>query len=427
MRIAIINWSGRKAGGVETYLGSVLPELQRSGHEVAFWYEVDKPVNRERIALPASVPKWCVAELGETAALGKLRDWQPDLIYSHGLLDPKLERSTIGIAPAIFFAHSYYGTCISGTKTFKRPVVKPCDRRFGAMCLLHYFPHRCGGLNPMAMLQLYRGQARRLELVRSYKTIVTASEHMRAEYIKSGLDPERVHDLPYYVRGARQSVPQIEDLQRLVNIAKGKRNGSAIPDSTRNSNRREWRLLFLGRMDTLKGGSVFLDALPQVSAALERPLRITFAGDGPERHVWERKAKRVQSRHADVSIEFTGWLNGAQLDATQTNCDLLVLPSLWPEPFGLVGPEAGLRGVPVAAFAVGGILNWLVDGVNGHLASGDPPTAEGLAGAITKCLRDPATQARLGRGAAEMVKRFEMQNHMSALMKIFHEVLAGTL
>ena len=47
---------------------------------------------------------------------------------------------------------------------------------------------------------------------------------------------------------------------------------------------------------------------------------------------------------------------------------LLVVPSVWPEPFGSVGMAAARCGVPAAAFAVGGIPQWLHDGVNGHLA-----------------------------------------------------------
>ena len=67
--------------------------------------------------------------------------------------------------------------------------------------------------------------------------------------------------------------------------------------------------------------------------------------------------------------------------------DLLVVPSLWPEPFGLVGLEAARHRLPVAAFAVGGIPDWLRPGVNGYLAPGDPPTPGGLADAIIACLR----------------------------------------
>jgi glycosyltransferase involved in cell wall biosynthesis len=132
----------------------------------------------------------------------------------------------------------------------------------------------------------------------------------------------------------------------------------------------------------------------------------------------------VQELDQKVKIDFTGWLMGTQLESQMSDCDLLVLPSLWPEPFGLVGPEAGLRGIPVAAFAVGGIPNWLVDGVNGHLAAGDPPTAQGLAHAVINCLRDAKTHARLGQGARDMAQRFNMENHLSALLEVFEKTLA---
>ena len=59
------------------------------------------------------------------------------------------------------------------------------------------------------------------------------------------------------------------------------------------------------------------------------------------------------------------------------SADLLVVPSLWPEPFGLVGLEGARSRLPAAAFAVGGIPDWLRSGVNGYLAPGDPPTPAG--------------------------------------------------
>jgi glycosyltransferase involved in cell wall biosynthesis len=425
MRIAIINWSSRKVGGVETYLSSVIPELRRLGHDLAFWHEVDKPADRNRIALPDGMPAWCVEDLGPDAALAGLRDWQPELIYAHGLLSTKLEAATIKIAPSIFFAHNYYGTCISGSKTFQQPVVMPCNRRFGPKCLAQYYPRRCGGWSPLTMLKLYRQQMKRLQMLSGYKAIVTHSEHMRAEYIKHGIEPDRIHDLLYYVRRSNQNVPLVEDFPQFINISNARHERAITADMRAvTDGKPEWRLLFLGRMDFLKGGEIFLDALPQISSALERPLRVTFGGDGPERHAWERRAMQIKSRLPNVRIEFAGWLKDAQIDSLMSHCDLLVLPSLWPEPFGLVGPEAGLRGVPVAAFAVGGIPNWLVDGFNGHVAPGEPPTADGLAEAVAKCLRDSETHARLSRGAEEMARRFDMQNHISALIKVFETVLS---
>jgi len=94
-----------------------------------------------------------------------------------------------------------------------------------------------------------------------------------------------------------------------------------------------------------------------------------------------------------------------------------------PEPFGLAGPEAGLHGAPIAAFDVGGISEWLIDGVNGHLAPGDPPTAAGLAEAITACLLDPAKYALMRRAAASLAQRLNLRNHLTALLEVLESVL----
>jgi len=424
VRIAITNWSRRRAGGVETYLAGIVPELVRANHSVAFWHEVDEPTGRERILLPEGVPGWCLSDLGSERAVAALRDWQPDVIYGHGLLDAKLEAETLKIAPAVFFAHSYYGTCISGAKAFKSPAVRPCSRRFGWQCLLHYFPHRCGGWSPTTMMREYRIQSRRLEILSGYRAVVTHSDHMRSEYLQHGLAADRVYKLSYYAYNAGNSADLAKKFQAFSTSPLTIQDSLAVDGSlTTTRNTPHWRLLFLGRMDFLKGGGVFIDALPEVRASLDRTLRVTFAGDGLDRGSWERKARRVQALSGGSQIEFVGWLNSSQRDSLLADCDLLVLPSLWPEPFGQVGIEAGVHGVPVAAFAVGGIREWLIDGVNGYLAPGDPPTAAGLADAIIRCLRDPTTHAHLCRGAMEMAQHFKVGEHLGELVKVFEKVL----
>src|SRR5207249_239131 len=166
---------------------NVVPELHRQGHELAFAHEVDLPCDRGAIALPDGTPCWDVSKLGMQQVLESMRAWKPDLIYAHGLLDPRFESGFVEIAPSIYFAHNYYGTCISGLKTFKFPIVRPCNRRFGPACLLHYLPRRCGGRNPFTMWKLYRRESRRLKNLSKYRAIVTHSRHMRDEYIRNGL------------------------------------------------------------------------------------------------------------------------------------------------------------------------------------------------------------------------------------------------
>jgi len=240
------------------------------------------------------------------------------------------------------------------------------------------------------------------------------------------LAADRVYKLSYYAYNAGNSADLAKEFQAFSTSPLTIQDSLAVDGSlTTTRNTPHWRLLFLGRMDFLKGGGVFIDALPKVRASLNRPLQVTFAGDGPERLVWERQARRVRATNLGVDIEFVGWMNGHELDSILGNHDLLVVPSLWPEPFGQVGIEAGLRGIPVAAFAVGGIPEWLIDGVNGHLAPGDPPTAAGLAEAIIRCLGDPTSHARLRRGAVNMAERFNIKSHMIALVKVFESVVRG--
>ena len=104
-----------------------------------------------------------------------------------GCIDPEIEARTLQIAPAVFHAHAYYGTCISGAKTFKSPTTMPCSRRFGWPCLVNYYPRRCGGWSPITMVREFRRQAERLQLLSQYKALVTYSAHMQREFARHGI------------------------------------------------------------------------------------------------------------------------------------------------------------------------------------------------------------------------------------------------
>jgi glycosyltransferase involved in cell wall biosynthesis len=404
MRIAITNLYRALVGGAETYLDTVIRALATAGHQIAFFSELGSSPSAQRIRLPPNAPAWCASEMGLPQALTALESWRPDIIYVHAMEDLPIAARIVEIAPAILFAHAYYGTCISGNKMFAAPRPRPCARRFGWRCLVQYYPHRCGGLNPLRMWNEYQKQSARLGLLTRYAAILTASAHMRAEFVRHGLPAERMHVLRLPI------VPRFP--------SPGDATVQAAPEEDR-----ELRLLFVGRMIGLKGGRIMLDALPLVAASLKRPLALTFVGDGSDRMRWEQKARWTQAANTDLNIEFTGWLDSSQLEQLMLSSDLLVVPSTWPEPFGLVGVEAGSHGLPAAAFAVGGIPEWLSDGVNGRLAPGDPPSAAGLARAIVECVRDPAELARLGAGARKLASRFDLNEHIDALQMIFEKVI----
>jgi glycosyltransferase involved in cell wall biosynthesis len=404
MRVAVAGWSSRRVGGAERYVGVMAGLLRQSGAEVAYFHEIDRPKDRPPIPLPDDVLRWCVETDGAAAALEGLRNWRPDLVYCQSLANAVLEAELLTVAPGVLSIHNYLGTCVSGHKATSLPVVTPCQRRFGPACLLHYFPRRCGGLNPVTMARQYREQSGRLALMERYHSLVTHSEYMLQEYLRHGFAAERVFRVIYCTEGP---APERETSQRAKCDGEG------------------WRLLFLGRMDRLKGGDALIEAAPAAAAKLGTPLRVALTGDGPSRAEWQQRAQRVEARSPLVKFDFPGWVSGERLQEILGSTDLLIVPSLWPEPFGMVGLEAGRVGVPAAAFRVGGIPDWLRDGVNGYLAPGDPPTAAGLAEAIVRCLEDPARHARLCEGAREVAGQFNGDVLVRQLLPILERAAAN--
>ena len=127
------------------------------------------------------------------------------------------------------------------------------------------------------------------------------------------------------------------------------------------------------------------------------------------------------------SVDFTGWVGRGEIDALFAGSDLLVLPSLWPEPLALVGLEAARHRLPVAAFDVGGIGEWLTPGRNGYLAPGNPPTVTGLTAAIVACLRIRRRTRDLRDGAGRLSADFSFDTHVDLLLRAFNDVARAAL
>jgi glycosyltransferase involved in cell wall biosynthesis len=398
MRLMIATAVRRMHGGVEMYLQQTIAALSARGVQVALFAERDGGLNRTAIQLPPGVPAWSLEESGREGALRRAQEFAPDIIFCHRLEDLDLERAFLQIAPGVFFAHNYYGTCISGTKTRSFPHPAPCPRIFGAACLAQYFPRRCGGLNPATMLRLYAANRARLELLRDYAAVLTNSDYLRDEYRRHGINARAV---PLFApEGHAEAAHQLSQDR--------------------------WRLLFAGRMEKLKGGALLLDAAVLLRRRLDRDLHLTFAGDGPERSAWQTKARSLP---AGIQVEFAAspsgaWLSQDELAQLYAQSHLLIMPSLWPEPFGLTGIEAGMHFTPAVAFPVGGIPQWMHDGENGVFA-GLPASPESLAEAIAQALQ-PQLYPRLRGGAHTIAQEFSVERHCTQLEAQFAQVLSAS-
>jgi glycosyltransferase involved in cell wall biosynthesis len=388
VRILITTSQRNVIGGVEKYLQSLAPSLLDRGHSVALLYEHELEHAAETIDPPkAGLPAWC-SRVGRNTCLEMIAGWDPEIVYAHGLEDPSLEAALTSRYPTIFYAHTYGGTCISGRKCHLWPRPQPCKRQFGPQCLLVYYPRRCGGLNPTTAWRMFREQSRRNANLQRYEAVLVASQHMYQELQRHGVSRDRLHLLPLPPTDIAMAHP---------------------PERTP-----QGRVLFLGRLVDVKGVRYLLEAIPLAERKLGRALEVTIAGDGAERGKLEALARQRR-----VAAEFVGWTSGPEKLNLLRRADLLAVPSLWPEPFGLVGIEGGCLGLPAVGFAVGGIPDWLIPGVSGELAPGNPPTIEGLAEAMVRALKDLEHYRRLSRGAWEVAQRYSLDRHLSQLESIF--------
>jgi len=390
MRILFANDGFGDEGGVQRYLDATVSGLLARGHDLAIFHR-DPIAPSGRVPSMSALPQFSVAGAGIDAAIGAARGWSPDVCFSHNMNVLAIDRRLAEVAPVVKFMHGYFGTCVSGLKRFGLPIVQPCERTFGPACAALYLPRRCGQLGVSTLVAQYQWTSEQHALFASYRAMVVASEHMKREYVRNGVDPRAIHTDRLFPTCAVAAEPMEPGPEPSV--------------------------VFMGRMTALKGGDFLIRAVAAASRRLPRPIRLTMVGDGPARPAWQMLA-------ADLAVDctFTGWQTGAARFDALPRADLLAVPSTWPEPFGLVGLEAAAFGVPSIAFDVGGISEWLRPGVNGMLVPGNPPRATAFANALVDAFSRRTELAAMRRGALTVARELSLTRHLDRLEEIFARV-----
>ena len=175
-------------------------------------------------------------------------------------------------------------------------------------------------------------------------------------------------------------------------------------------------LLCIGRLRSDKGFDLAIRAFARLR---DRGIvaRLTVAGDGPEKNRLEAFARDLG---VDGEVEFIGWVMPDQVAPLINKATLVVMPSRWPEPFGLVAMQAAQMGRPVVACAVGGLPEVVEHGLTGLLVTPDDEHA--MADAIADILADAASARRLGESARQRAQeRFDFSAVVDAYESVFVE------
>lgn len=177
-----------------------------------------------------------------------------------------------------------------------------------------------------------------------------------------------------------------------------------------------------GRITAWKGHEQFVEAAINVSRSYSGT-RWLIVGEawGPEDREFETKLKDVASKGGlGEKLIFTGFRN--DVSDLMSACDVVVVPSILPDPFPNTVLEAMACSRAVVAFRVGGIPEAIEDGVSGMLV--DEKTASALASAMAELIENHSLRLEIGLNARDrVVKNFSPDKTQRSIENVYEVIL----
>jgi len=372
VRILFVNEKCGYFAGIEQNVVDTAAGLRARGHQCHLAYQ--QLTGRQDSEYQANFES-CVPLDPFAEAVARV---QPEVIYIH-----KTNVRALGDPPAgvrqIRMVHDHDLCCPRRHKYYAWNG-RICHWKAGWRCYLDLaFLGRAPGPRKVALVSI----GEKMDEMRHNQRLsllLAGSAAMRDELILNGFPPARVEILPPVVRMAQHAM-------------------APMPA--------ENRILYVGQLIRGKGVDLLLKAMVHV----KREFQLTIAGTGNAQARLEQLATKLG---LGAKVRFAGWVSPRDLGEYYAGAKLVVVPSRWPEPFGMIGLEAMHYGRPVVAFRVGGIPDWLEHGVTGLLAP--EQDIRGLAGSIEQLLDDPQLCARLGAQAQESVRvKFSFDRYLDRL------------
>lgn len=180
-------------------------------------------------------------------------------------------------------------------------------------------------------------------------------------------------------------------------------------------------LLYVGRVEPLKGLDLLVEAAAQMEAGDENVRMMVVGGGGPGEPETDRVRRLAEERQVDGLIDFVGRVDHDELPLYYNAADVCVVPSYY-ESFGLVALESMACGTPVVATRVGGLPTIVHHGHTGFLKSWRCP--EAFANSVEMIFASAGLQESMGAAAR---RRAELMGWSNVALMISEEyrALAG--
>lgn len=392
MKIAFITNSLSFTGGVGKYSCSLAHSLSGAGHEILVIHDDAgaSPQIFKTVYIPKSSLYGSEAADATPKVMTALNQFSPDIVHVQACMNYTLEKEIRRTYPAVKSLH-VYDFCPSGTK-FHFANQKACCHKPGFMCIPRMLYKRCSkDKNPSTLWMFYRRAKDSHMNDIQYSKMLVASEYVKKQALQAGYQPAQLEVLPYY---------------------------TSFPLAAAETNAESGDKIFMatGRMLLEKGFDKLLNAAALLK---ETPgWKIVFDGHGAELNNLKQQAHRLGlEKHA----EFPGWLSPEKHEELYRKSYAVLVPSIWPEPFGLVGIEAMSYGKPVIAFQSGGIPDWLKENENGYLVpAGDVRL---FSEKMLFLLQHPEKAAAMGKNGFHRASvHYTEEIHVQRLLKLYGQL-----
>ena len=171
-------------------------------------------------------------------------------------------------------------------------------------------------------------------------------------------------------------------------------------------------ILYSGQLTKAKGVHILIDAFRQIK---HENIRLHIVGRGPY------AGKLTEIASGDSRIVFHGFKPWEELRELYMKASVTVVPSIWYEPFGLIIIESFKYGTPVIGSDIGGIPEIVQDGDNGRLF--EAGNAQQLRDILESLIENPSQMERLGQGAFESAKRYDINEHAAQLEAMYEKLI----
>lgn len=244
--------------------------------------------------------------------------------------------------------------------------------------------------------------------------VIAVSHYIAGRLVQEyGLSSERMRVIP---RGAdalrfdpdRVSAERVQAQARLWGVPHGARV-----------------ILMPARLTRWKGQGVLLAALAQLRTVVPSGWVCVFVGPETDSAFATWLSKRVHALCLGENVRFAGTC--PDMPTAYALADIVVAPSLRPEPFGRTVVEAQLMGKSVIGTAQGAMVETILPGKTGFVVPPDDPVA--LAKTLEKVLQAEAEEAAcLSESArAHVLKHYTTRRMQAETLSVYDELLGTAL